>query len=656
MQSPKAPYFVDLWDFDLKVTPAWGLYSFSIAAIGSLCLSHVALAYHRNAVSSAHQLNSLHDKGAPVGGQGELQQPIHTIELTVLPSVTHDMRASVDDEQRSLSISRRIGESESSSMAHQSVSTTNWFDAGTEDVTGLRSPLTQYQEALRDHLYVSGGQHIGFGVMGQLLITILLIAAFGCTAGGALLTAFTIKIHGLIGIVADFGRPGSSDREYSLVGAMWALTDQADSDESLGTQLGIWFIASVGLLFALLVPLACLLCKLSLWLLPLQLRQLKRLHFFNEVLNAWAALEIFLVAILVALVELGHLSTFMIGKNCSVFVPLLQLLRGLSLIVDSDNTCLKVETSRGAGCYLLIAGAALTNAGSQIVTRLAEAAIEEREARIKGIFYRREMVGNSKIDHGSATALDMGGLGQLTIHAMQHICATCCITKVQKRGIANASASALSTAQRAQLRGTNSGGSGLSPRSDGLSATSSQLLADATILMESTLRLSIAETGGDSVDAEHVEEISPMFELFADGRSTSSSIESLSLRRSLKENLLPEGEGWTLYMSESKGSPPLLWNSLTGEVRVGPHVGDEFEGLSSSSITGPESGPEPESEAGPDIQPEPEPEPPGETQDDLNNPTIHFHDDCDSQAVDTSSENPPTQDENPSRNSCAAIV
>ena len=89
----------------------------------------------------------------------------------------------------------------------------------------------------------------------------------------------------------------------------------------------------------------------------------------NEVLNAWAALEIFLVAVLVALVELSKLSGIMIGTNCAPLNPVLRLLRGLDLIVESDNTCMEVEPTRGIGVYVLVAGAALTMAGSQIVSR-----------------------------------------------------------------------------------------------------------------------------------------------------------------------------------------------------------------------------------------------------------------------------------------------
>ena len=342
MQSPTVPYLSDqLWDVDLKVTPAWGLYSFTLAAIGSLCLSHVALAYHRNAVSAAQRTRTLSGGRGARGGQyivemdsiRDRRRPAEPAEPMLDESVSSGVPSMYQSgAEGSLSLSPRSNLGSFTAPDHLSPSSASpsWLDSGTSDVSGLRAPLTQYREALRDHLYDSAGYRIGFGVTGQLLVTLMLVTATLLTAGGGLVSAFRIQTRGLVGILADLGDQGSGDREYSLAGAMWALTNQADADESAGTHVGIWFIAVTGFLFAYVVPVACLLCKLAMWVAPLKLRGLKRLHLLNEVLNAWAGLEIFLVAIVVALAELGQLSklvsphpaTFLTDDAEPIAVPL----------------------------------------------------------------------------------------------------------------------------------------------------------------------------------------------------------------------------------------------------------------------------------------------------------------------------------------------
>ena len=67
------------------------------------------------------------------------------------------------------------------------------------------------------------------------------------------------------------------------------------------------------------------------------------------------------------------------------------------------------------------------------MTRLAEAAIEEREVRIKG---HQGGSRGTQTQHGREThmeAVEMGGLGQLTIKALQHLCAACCVTRLVKK-------------------------------------------------------------------------------------------------------------------------------------------------------------------------------------------------------------------------------
>jgi hypothetical protein len=354
---------------------------------------------------------------------------------------------------------------------------------------------------------------------GQALVAGLVGGAAFLTVVGAFLPCFNFKINGLIGILSDFGSPGSADVDYSLWHAMWALTYQADAGETLVTRIGIWTIAIIGLAFAFLVPVCQLLVQLALWWVPLRLVGMKRLFVVNEVLSAWSALEIFLVAIMVALVELGQISGFLIGKNCRFFQPMLDTMQALDLVDEVDATCFKVDATTSVGCYVLIAAAVLANVAGQVVMRLAEAAAEERERRIKGT---------------ARAAEDLQlGCGRMAMLAMYYLGAVCCAVKISKRQPSGRAAaleadlrSSLTGEQQAQMDGT-----GLTEDLAEACAQSPRLRGSMTGSIMST-----ASPGGDDIRR--------------------------SLRASMREEELPEGEGWTATMWQGR---VVYWNSLTGQ-------------------------------------------------------------------------------------------
>ena len=51
----------------------------------------------------------------------------------------------------------------------------------------------------------------------------------------------------------------------------------------------------------------------SLWLAPLQLRNQKRLLFSNEVLAAWSSIEVLVLCLFAALIQISRLATFILG-------------------------------------------------------------------------------------------------------------------------------------------------------------------------------------------------------------------------------------------------------------------------------------------------------------------------------------------------------
>jgi len=134
-----------------------------------------------------------------------------------------------------------------------------------------------------------------------------------------------------------------------------------------------------------IVPVLQTLTLAALWWRKLTIRGQKKLLMANEVLSAWQYLEVYIIAICVAILQLGDLSRVMMKDVCGLMRPTLDTLHTLDLIDDHHNDCFYVETSVQPGCFLLLIAAILLNVMHQFITRAAGAAIEDREMLRRGL-------------------------------------------------------------------------------------------------------------------------------------------------------------------------------------------------------------------------------------------------------------------------------
>ena len=101
-------------------------------------------------------------------------------------------------------------------------------------------------------------------------------------------------------------------------------------------------------------------------------------------LAAWQYLEVFLIAVVVALMQLGSLSQVMVKEHCQHIADLLQALLDLGLIEDQHNDCFYLDATIESGCLVLLSGAVILNLAQQFVVRAARAAVEDREMASRG--------------------------------------------------------------------------------------------------------------------------------------------------------------------------------------------------------------------------------------------------------------------------------
>jgi hypothetical protein len=114
-------------------------------------------------------------------------------------------------------------------------------------------------------------------------------------------------------------------------------------------------------------------------MLSLTLEGQRHLLQWHELISAWSALEVFILAIAVAMLEIGLVSGFVVGKNCNAIQVWLGDLVTYALLDEADQTCFLIEAKVKFGLYLLVIASVLTSLASRAITSLAEEAVVDRQ-------------------------------------------------------------------------------------------------------------------------------------------------------------------------------------------------------------------------------------------------------------------------------------
>jgi uncharacterized paraquat-inducible protein A len=83
-------------------------------------------------------------------------------------------------------------------------------------------------------------------------------------------------------------------------------------------SFGTRFIQITYLLFAFVLPLCFLLMLGTLWVVPMRITLQRKLFTVAEMLNAWSTIDVFVISIIAALLEIKQFAAFIIGDSCNV--------------------------------------------------------------------------------------------------------------------------------------------------------------------------------------------------------------------------------------------------------------------------------------------------------------------------------------------------
>jgi len=198
-----------------------------------------------------------------------------------------------------------------------------------------------------------------------------LCLAFVLICVGVSLKSFHFKFNGVAGTALGDAKV----RAFSLV----SIGEHIPQSVQESSSFGIHWIQLCYFFFALIMPIMCLLSMFVLFLVPMRLKQQQRVFVLAEIANAWSAIEVFVIAIVVSLIEISPFTESMVGKHCQLIN---QILSGWSGGEGDDlHYCFDVKSSIDGSSAVLIIGVVLNSLLVSMLHRFAHHSMTERIER-----------------------------------------------------------------------------------------------------------------------------------------------------------------------------------------------------------------------------------------------------------------------------------
>ncbi|KAL3923129.1 MAG: hypothetical protein SGILL_001832 [Bacillariaceae sp.] len=249
---------------------------------------------------------------------------------------------------------------------------TVFFHRSSKETRAVGNTDTAGEESVLQHTFEGedGQSPRRLARIPQALYLCFVLSAMVLLILGFVQESFTFKIGGLAGIALGDDYNGST---YSVVSLGAAIPESLENP----TAFDIFFLQGTYFFFTVVTPIMCLTSLLLLLVWPLASKRQKCLLVIVEMTNAWSAIEVFLLSIVAAVLQISAFAEFLIGDKCNGIDSL------ASTILDGEDFeqhCFTVDASVDSNCWYLVAGALLNSCMVSVSLRFIHAAVEERSA------------------------------------------------------------------------------------------------------------------------------------------------------------------------------------------------------------------------------------------------------------------------------------
>eukprot|EP00056_Hartaetosiga_gracilis_P000541 m.38875 g.38875 ORF g.38875 m.38875 type:complete len:1083 (-) comp10247_c0_seq1:47-3295(-) len=226
-------------------------------------------------------------------------------------------------------------------------------------------------EMLCNHHFFSKHRFFELTMLGKLVVAFAILLTATAAVIGAYSYSFSFHFQGLAAWLVDTTEHWDS-KNYSV----FSMISNLHSSFFQPNGAPSWAIQILFTLFVIGIPLFQQFCLFILWFIPMKPRKHEVMLHFTEIVNAWAALEVFVLAIIVTVVQLEPLSQFIIGDNCNGINILLKLF--LDTELNGVDKCFAVETELLEGCWILISCCCLSFISTICSLSLCTQAVRQR--------------------------------------------------------------------------------------------------------------------------------------------------------------------------------------------------------------------------------------------------------------------------------------
>jgi len=219
--------------------------------------------------------------------------------------------------------------------------------------------------------YSACGQSGGVRLFTRIGLTVGLVLSMIMMILGTVLNTFSFDFVGLVGWLFPM-LDIDPHRAYSVL----SLTDEVPPSAQEPNSFTVRFTQVVFIMTAFVFPVLHIASMLVLWLVPFKRKVQHYLRYACEVLSAWSCVDVFIISIIAACLEIQQFAGFMVGDKCDFLTPYLDEFLGEFL--GEYKSCFEVVATLESGCYVLFIGTILYTFIYMTFNRVVEAGLRTR--------------------------------------------------------------------------------------------------------------------------------------------------------------------------------------------------------------------------------------------------------------------------------------
>lgn len=183
----------------------------------------------------------------------------------------------------------------------------------------------------------------------NFILVVMLGLAIASFTIGIISPSTQFDFVGLAGWAIDLLHEKTS-QQYTVVGLASQIPKAAQHPKSFSVR----FTQIVFYIVTIIMPYVHMISLFVLLFWPLPKRKLTKLYHVCEIFSAWASVDVFLISIVAAVLEIGQLALFLVADKCDPINPIIQKYFSQENYVQGHEKCFEIETKILSGIYFLL--------------------------------------------------------------------------------------------------------------------------------------------------------------------------------------------------------------------------------------------------------------------------------------------------------------